>query len=433
MTTSNNNEHESHSETHGNTNVQHIPHVFDACGNQISTVFDESGNILSIFDASGHNLSNVYDASGHKLSSITDTSGNIFEITNDISRNSTVDISLNITTDDSCSITNMQSDVSWNTLIHASGTINVLDSSLVIIPIVSDLSSTTVHGSGYEIKTLHGTGADGSKINRVIFNTTDPSSDVQIYENLTESITTYNDETDPHSQTSILLNQIKSYAAEIQCTDFQGKGSIDDYTTLFQAASKIASDSKQMELNVDIEGFTDFGNAADQLSELFQGFIIKLQNVNIITDITFLTAISKALAKIVNLSNIFGKFKQAVFDTTTIQLPKSAHDTSLIIEDVMDEVNCAMQYINYFVDPTSNPTLGNAKLNATEKNIIAKSVDTINNWNTLCEYGVSIAMSSDVDVQNIQHASSQLKSSSVALKNAASTLRSKIAQFNITC
>jgi hypothetical protein len=327
----------------------------------------------------------------------------------------------------------MQSDVSWNTLIHASGNINVLDSSLVIIPIVSDLSSTTVHGSGYKIETLNGTGADGSQIDRVIFNTTDPSSDVQIYENLTKTITTYNHETDPNSQTSILLNQIKSYAAEIQCTDFQGKGSIDDYTTLFQAASKIATDSKQMELNVDIEGFTDFGNAADQLSELFQGFIIKLQNVNIITDITFLTAISNALSKIVNLSNIFGRFKQAVFDTTTILLPKSAHDTSLIIEDVMDEVNCAMQYINYFVDPSSNPTLGNASLDANEKNIIAKSVDTINNWNTLCEYGVSIAMSSNVDVQNIQHASSQLKSSSVALRNAASTLRSKIAQFNITC
>jgi hypothetical protein len=135
----------------------------------------------------------------------------------------------------------------------------------------------------------------------------------------------------------------------------------------------------------------------------------------------------------VNLSNIFGKFKQAVFDTTTIQLPKSAHDATLIIKDVMDEVNCAMNYVNYFVDPSSNPSLGNAQLSAIEKNIISKSVDTINNWNTLCEYGVSVAMANDVDVQYIESASTQLKQKSNAIRNAASTLRAKLAVYNITC
>lgn len=337
--------------------------------------------------------------------------------------------------------TSVQHDISWNLTIDASGHVFMADSdpscndiSFNIVPIVSDLSMTIVDGSGYQIKTQHGTGSDGSHINRVTFTTTEPDKyDPQIYENLTETITTYNDEIDPSGQTNLLLNQIRAYAADIQCTDFQGKGSIDDYKSLFQAASKIATDSKQMELNIDIEGFNDFGDAADSLSELFQGFILKLQNVNIITDLTFLTSIKNALAKIVNLSNIFGKFKQAVFDTTTIQLPKSAHDATLIIKDVMDEVNCAMNYVNYFVDPSSNPSLGNAQLSAIEKNIISKSVDTINNWNTLCEYGVSVAMANDVDVQYIESASTQLKQKSNAIRNAASTLRAKLAVYNITC
>ena len=67
------------------------------------------------------------------------------------------------------------------------------------------------------------------------------------------------------------------------------------------------------------------------------------------------------------------------------------------------------------------------------KNIIAKSVETINNWNTLCEYGVSIAMSSDTDVQFIEQSSVSLKQKSITLKNAATSLRNKLATYNITC
>jgi len=399
---------------------QSLPHLFDASGHPIPAVFDSSGHVLSIFDSSGHIITNVYDASGHHVSSITDSSGDIFDVSG--SSTTSTDISWHLSIDSSGHVFMEDNDPSCN------------DISFNIIPVVSDLSSSIIDGSGYEIKTIHGTGSDGSKITRVTFTTTEPDKyDPQIYENLTETITTYNDETDPNSQTNLLLNEIRTYAAEIQCTDFQGKGSIDDYKSLFQAASKIATDSKQMELNVDIEGFNEFASAADDLSELFQGFILKLQNVNIITDLTFLTAIKNALAKIVNLSNIFGKFKQAVFDTTTIQLPKSAHDTTVIIRDVMDEVNCAMNYINYFVDPSSNPSLGNAQLSSTEKNIIAKSVETINNWNTLCEYGVSIAMSSDTDVQFIEQSSVSLKQKSITLKNAATSLRNKLATYNITC
>ena len=162
-----------------------------------------------------------------------------------------------------------------------------------------------------------------------------------------------------------------------------------------------------MELDVDITGFNDFAQAADDLSELFNGFIIKLQNVNIITDINFLTIISNALRRIVHLSDVFGRFKQTVLSTTAIQLPKSAHETKIVIDGVMEEVNCAMKYIEHFVSPT-DLSLSAAALSAEEKNIIAKSVETIDNWNTLCQYGVSIAMSNDVDVISIQHASEEL-------------------------
>jgi len=303
----------------------------------------------------------------------------------------------------------------------------------VPVPIVSDLSSNVFHGPGYDITNQTGKSVDGSNIIREIFtSSTDPSNnDVNINLNLTEIVTTYTDASN-NNQADILLKQIKTYASEINCSDFHGKGTIDDYANLFQAAGRIANESKHMELDIDIEGFSEFGKAADDLSELFESFITKLQNVNIISDIGFLTTISIALGKIVNLSKIFGKFKETIFTTTTVQVPKSAHDTKVVLQGVMDEVNCAMQYINYFVSPT-DASLNGAQLSAVEKNIIAQSINTIDSWNVLCEQGVSIAMATNPDVQYIQQASSQLKNTTSNLKLATNALKNKLAAYNITC
>jgi hypothetical protein len=323
-------------------------------------------------------------------------------------------------------------DISTNNVFTAVCEDDLSGNMPVPVPIVSDLSSSTFHGPGYDITNQTGKSADGSYIIREIFTSpTDPSNnDVNINENLTEIVTTYVDASN-NNQADILLNQIKLYASEINCSDFHGKGSIDDYTALFQAAGKIANESKQMELDIDIEGFSEFGQAADDLANLFESFITKLQNVNIITDIGFLNTISIALGKIVNLSKIFGKFKETIFSTTTIQVPKSAHDTKVVLQGVMDEVNCAMQYINYFVSP--DHSLHDAELSSVEKNIITQSIHTIESWNVLCEQGVSIAMANDPDVQYIQQASSQLKNTTFNLKTVTNTLKSKLAAFNITC
>lgn len=366
------------------------------------------------YDASNNNTSGGSQQSGGN------GSGNSGQHNDDSSGNNThVDVSFNIHyTDSSYSLFDISCD----------------DTIPVVVPIVSDISFTVVDGSGYEIVTKTGKAADGTKINRITFDSTHPELyDPNITENLSNVITTYDDEAPPNSQTEILLNQIRGYAEDIQCSDFHGKGSIEDYTALFQAASKIATDTKHMELNVDIDGFNEFASAADDLSQLFEGFITKLQNVNIITDITFLTAIATALGKIVNLSNVFGKFKETVFATSTIQLPKSAHDTKIVIEGVMSEVNCAMQYIQFFVDPSSNPTLHDAQLSSIEKNIITKSVDTIESWNILCEQGISIAMSNDPDVKYIQEKSAELKNTTNTLKTVTNNLKSKLASLHILC
>jgi len=288
-----------------------------------------------------------------------------------------------------------------------------------------------IDASGTEIINQQGAAADGSEITHTTFETTDVTSDVQISEDLTEIVQVYDDDSDPNSVTGQLVNQIKLYAGQIQCSDFHGKGTIDDYSALFVAASKIANDTKQMQLDIDIDGFNEFGQAADELSSLFTSFIKKLENVNIINDVAFLTSISIALGKIVNLSNVFGRFKETILATSTIKLPKSAHDTKLVLEGVMAEINCAMNYIGHFVSPTVHAP-SDASLSIEEQTIISKAVSTIENWSVICDQGVSIAMTNNPDIQYIKSASEQLKTTTSTLNGATAALRAKLTAFNLS-
>ena len=290
----------------------------------------------------------------------------------------------------------------------------------------TDPSSNTV---GYVVINNQFSDASGNEHTQTQFITTDPSSDVQIFQDLSSNTIHYYDDSNDSGKSAIIA-QIKTYAEEIKCSDFHGKGSIDDYTLLFQAAAQIANESSQMQLDVDVEGFNEFASAAEDLSALFNGFIIKLQNVSIIDDTAFLTAVANALAKITNLSNVFGKFKETILATSTIHLPKSAHDTAVLLQEVVGQINCAMTYVTHFVD-SSVPAPSAADLSDEEKGIINAAVTTINNWNILCDQGVSIAMSNDPDIQFINSASQQMKQKTQTLTNATALLRSKLSAFNI--
>ena len=283
---------------------------------------------------------------------------------------------------------------------------------------------------GLIITTQANTDNNSTVITTTFISTHPDEYDPNITQNLSQIINVYDDVADTTSINSILVDEIKMYAEKIKCTDFQGKGTINDYANLFEAASKIANETKQIQLDVDIEGFNEFASAADDLSALFTEMTIKLQNVNIIDDSLFLKSVANAMQKIYNLSEVFGKFKETIMTTTTIQIPKSAHETRVAMENVVGQMNCAMNYINYFVSPGEKP-LNKAELSAEEKNIINKAVDTIESWNIICNHGVSIAMANNPDIQFIQNSSQQLKQTTITLKSSIDKLRTKLNSYKI--
>lgn len=252
--------------------------------------------------------------------------------------------------------------------------------------------------------------------------TYDPANPVLV-EDFTKKVTVVQDS----SGDLLIVDKIKQCAAEIQCSDFHGKGSIEDYTLLFDAASKIANDVKHVQLDVDIQGFKDFGQAADELTELFEGFTKKIQSVNMIDDTVFLEAILSALQKIVRLSNTFGKFKKTIVGTTTVELSTSVGETKRALEAVSGEVQCAMKYIQHFVNPTED--LEKAKLNDVDRNVIQRATTTIEAWSQIYENGVSVAMNQNEDIQYIHQANGLFKDQAVILRQSSSQLRNKYSRY----
>lgn len=298
---------------------------------------------------------------------------------------------------------------------------------------VPEITSFTLNqtdaNANVSVVTQQGTAANGTGVTKVTLQTTTQDTDVKVTGNLAGLVTAYYDDEGNDAKTA-LMSQISEYAAEIKCEDFHGKGTVEDYSALFQAASRIANDAKQMQLDVEIEGFNEFGVAADNLSALFHNFTLKLQTVSIIDDMAFLQAVATALSKIVNLSNVFGKFQHTIVAVASVELPKSAKETRQLIQSMMSELNCAMTYITNFVSPDPDAPAA-ASLSSSEKDIIAKATSTLDNWAALCDQGVTIAMSSNSDVQYLNSASADLKTKASTLASATSLLRTKLQQFNI--
>jgi hypothetical protein len=224
-----------------------------------------------------------------------------------------------------------------------------------------------------------------------------------------------------------VLDQIKYYAGQIHCSEFHGKGTVEDYSVLFDAASRIVKETKQVQLDIDVEGFNEFSRAADELGQLFENFTIRLQNVNIIDDSVFLQSILTSLIKIDQLSNKFGKFKETILATSTIQLPCSVEETRTAIEDVTGEINCAMRYINHFVSPTG--PLINSELSSVDKNAITKAAATLDAWGDICEQGVTLSMSHNPDIIYIKQANDVFRQQATILRSSTSNLRNRYSAY----
>jgi hypothetical protein len=90
-----------------------------------------------------------------------------------------------------------------------------------------------------------------------------------------------------------------------------------------------------------------------------------------------------------------------------------------------------MNYIGYFVDPTSvSPSIAaNASLSADEKNVIAKAITAIDNWQALSDQGLTISMNNDPNIIGIKQANTNFLNKTSNLKNLTLQLRVKMDRY----
>jgi hypothetical protein len=235
----------------------------------------------------------------------------------------------------------------------------------------------------------------------------------------TKIIQKYNDENDP--SLNEIMKEITNYAENINCTNFQGKGSIDDYAELFTVVSDL---SKKNTFIMDISGFYEFGNAADELANLFKNYTVKLQSIYSINNIEFLKVIAASLQKISNLADVFGKLKETILVTSIVEIPKSLEDTRVILDGIMSEVDCAMKYIHHFISPENDISMCAAcSLSADEKALIASAVSTIQNWDNK---NIQAILSENADIKFIEEANKIITNTAKDMQNASAIFKGKI-------
>ena len=208
-----------------------------------------------------------------------------------------------------------------------------------------------------------------------------------------------------------MVQQIKFYADQIKCDNFKGKGTIDDYTLLFEAASKIANDTKHVQLEIDIQGFNQFGEAADELSRLFTSFTNKIHSINI-DDCMFLSAVLSALKKVVALSKSFNAFQESILEN---RIHSSIRETKHILEGVTDEVECVMKHLNHFSTPTN---LESANLSPLNRNAITHAINTLN----------SVSMNNE-DIQHIKRTNQTFIQESAQLRRTTNIIRERYSYY----
>jgi hypothetical protein len=237
------------------------------------------------------------------------------------------------------------------------------------------------------------------------------------------------EETNEYDINNKLLDEIREYAAKINYKDFHGKGTIEDYSKLFEAVSKMANDYKKAELDFETEGFNDFSHTAEEMINVFELYSKKIQNINIINDTHFLISISNSLEKMIKLSDAFIKFNKTVLSISDIHIPEKVCETTQILSDAMVDITCAVNYISHFINPNNinNPLLY-SELNKEDKNTIDNAVNIITNMN-LNYNDIKNRLENEQVCKDIIKYNKSIRKSSDILKNATTNFKNKINNY----
>lgn len=177
-----------------------------------------------------------------------------------------------------------------------------------------------------------------------------------------------------------LVTDITNLVNAIQCADVQGMGTLSDYTNLLALAQKV-NDSPELADPANITKLEDLAAAAEAYGKVFKTISDTLEVTTEISAYDVLTKIKAALTKISGMFDNLGALKLSITRTAEVKIPDSITAVATQLDGVYSELDCALEYLDYFCTGTNAPA--NSALNAQDTAAIAAATGALNFWNNL--------------------------------------------------
>jgi len=218
-----------------------------------------------------------------------------------------------------------------------------------------------------------------------------------------------------------LVSEITALVDQIKCTNLEGMGTITDYTDLLKIAKDI---SGNVDLAFDISTLETFASNAEAYGDLFQNISKTLTAVTTISDVNLLTSIKAQLEKIAGMFDALKALKVSISATATLQIPDSIQGVADKLETVYEEMDCALNYLDYFCTGTNAPA--NSALSLADKSAIEAAKGALNTFNTLVSNNAKVSASSNIQISNLTTRVNAFSSINQRMSDAKSCLDSAL-------
>ena len=215
-----------------------------------------------------------------------------------------------------------------------------------------------------------------------------------------------------------LVGEINDLVNKIQCTRAEGMGTLADYAALLDLAKDA---SANVALTLDISGLEAFASVAKTYGDIFQDITQNLSQMTTIDDTEVLGKIKTELQTIADMYDSLGALKLEIQRTSTLRIPDSIQGTANQLQSVYEELECTLDYLEYFCGSTQTAP-ANSALNARDRAALDAATGALLAYKTIVDNQGSVTATNNTQVKNLSDKVAQFSNIQQRLADAATCL-----------
>jgi hypothetical protein len=236
-------------------------------------------------------------------------------------------------------------------------------------------------------------------------------------------VTLINDATYDLPEDDTLVSDISGLVARINCTRAEGMGTLAEYAALLDLAKDASSN---ISLTLDISGLEQFAAVAESYGAIFEDITQNLSLMTTIDSVSALTLVKAELQKIADMYDNLDSLKLEIRRTATLRIPDSIQQTADQLQTVYSELECTLDYLEYFCGMTGTAfapeVVQNSAMNARDKAAIDAATGALLAYKAIAENQGSVTAYGNTQVVNLTNKINQFHSLKERMQNAATCL-----------